>query len=180
MIVTAQVWRQTQHMTMGPVPLISLAATSLLALAACSSGASNDTVEISFQSKFNERAVMDASETGSSLGDYIPGSGDLLDADGAVIGQFDVHSFVTRTLDDAEGRLVTAEYSFGEEGADSFIIMGAEHFLVDGGLPDPNRLLSYAVVGGTGIYNGANGQCNVQRTDEIFTTDCVFTVKEAS
>ena len=158
------------------IALAALAMIAPLALAACGSGDGRETVTISFNSKFNERTVMVMNEEGSVLGNYIPGNGDMMDESGNVMGQFDVNSVVTRTMDDAEGRLVTAEYSFGTDGADSFIIMGAEHFAAEGGLPVEGRQLNYAVVGGTGKYKGANGECDVHREGEVFTTECSFTV----
>ncbi len=158
------------------IALAALAMTAPFALAACSSGNGLETVNISFHSKFNDRTVMKMGGSDSAMGNYIPGNGDMLDEGGNVMGQFDVNSVVTRTMADAEGRLVTAEYSFGTDGADSFIIMGAEQFAKDGGLPVENRQLNYAVVGGTGKYKGANGECDVHRDGDMFTTECSFTV----
>ena len=59
---------------------------------------------------------------------------------------------------------------------DSILISGAEVFTKELGLPFLNRPLYYAVVGGTGKYTGANGECLVHRTGENdFTTTCTFT-----
>lgn len=154
---------------------VPLALVSPVLMAGCSAGP--ETVTISFQSQFNDRAVMEMADEGAVLGNYIPGNGDVIGESGEVIGQFDVNSVVTRDMEGAEGRLVTAEYSFGDGGADSFIITGSEHFAEDGGLPVEGRQLSYAVIGGTGKYKGANGECGVQRSGEVFTTNCSFTVQ---
>ena len=134
----------------------------------------------SAHAKSVEREVLDTGTQGSSGGDLVAGFGDLLDSDGQVIGHFDVVTTVNRIMEGADGRFVQAEYSFGPEGADSFIIIGAEQFATDGGLPPVERPATYAVTGGTGIYKGANGQCDVFRNDDpkAFTTtvNCSFSV----
>lgn len=149
-----------------------------LAVTGCSSGPSM--VTLSFQAQSVAREAIDIGAEGSSHGDLIAGHGDLLDDGGQIIGQFDVVTTVNRILDGADGRFVEAEYSFGAEGADSFLITGAEQFATDGGLPDVERPASYAVIGGTGIYKGANGQCDVFRNEDpnAFTTtvNCSFAV----
>jgi hypothetical protein len=154
---------------------IALVLAAPITLVGCSGGASTEMISISFQSNFNDRQVMDMGGEGSTLGDYVNGNGDLLDESGQVIGQFDVSSQNTRSTESAEGRIVTAEYQFGD-GADSFIIQGAEQFETDGGLPALDRPLTYAVVGGTGKYFGANGECLVHRRQDAYTTECTFLV----
>lgn len=158
------------------IGLAALAMTASFALAACSSAGDTESVTISFQSKFNDRKVMVMGEDGAVLGNYIPGNGDLLDESGNIMGQFDTNAVVTRSMDGAEARLITAEYSFGTDGADSIIIMGAEYFDDEGGLAVENRQLSYAVVGGTGKYKGANGECDVHREGDKYIVDCNFRV----
>lgn len=156
--------------------LLSLAGA--LVVTGCSSGTSM--VTLSFQAKSIVREVIDTGAEGSSHGDMVAGHGELLDAEGQIIGEFDVVTTVNRTLDSADGRFVKAEYSFGAEGADSFLITGAEQFATDGGLPAVERPATYAVIGGTGIYKGANGQCDVFRNEDpnAFTTtvNCSFAV----
>ena len=158
--------------------LAVLSITGALVITGCTSGA--PMVSLSFQAKSVEREVLDTGTQGSSGGDLVAGFGDLLDSDGQVIGHFDVVTTVNRIMEGADGRFVQAEYSFGPEGADSFIIIGAEQFATDGGLPPVERPATYAVTGGTGIYKGANGQCDVFRNDDpkAFTTtvNCSFSV----
>ena len=158
--------------------LLSLAGT--LVVTGCSSGTSM--VTLSFQTKSVTREVIDTGPKGSSHGDLVAGHGELLDTDGEIIGQFDVVTTVNRILDGADGRFVEAEYSFGVEGADSFLITGAEQFATDGGLPVVKRPATYAVIGGTGIYKGANGQCDVFRNEDpkafTSTVTCSFAVLE--
>jgi hypothetical protein len=133
--------------------------------------------EVSFQSSFVGREVIDVGEEGSSIGDYVAGHGDLLDANGNIIGQFDVHTLVTRFDGVTEWRHVSAEYSFGD-GRDSFVITGNESFEV-GGTAAEGRPLNYAVTGGTGAYTGATGECIVNREGESFVVTCkVFTPAE--
>lgn len=166
----------TTRFRIGTLALLTL--TGALVVTGCSSGTSM--VTLSFQAKSIAREVIDTGAEGSSHGDLVAGHGELLDADGQVIGEFDVVTTVNRILDGADGRFVEAEYSFGAEGADSFLITGAEQFATDGGLPDVERPASYAVIGGTGIYKGANGQCDVFRNEDpnAFTTtvNCSFAV----
>lgn len=159
--------------------LVILLAATATGLAACSSTASSpETTTLTFTTSFTDRQVMDTGEQGSSLGDYINGHGDVLDTAGQVIGQFDVSSQTTGRTDTSEIRLVTAEYEFGD-GADSFIIQGSERFALDGGQPDLDRPLNYAVVGGTGTYMGANGECLVHRRDAAYEVDCTFLTSKA-
>jgi hypothetical protein len=160
------------------VTLALLALTSTLGIAGCSSGP--QMVTLSFQARSVEREAIDLGAEGSSPGDLIAAYGDLLDADGQVIGQFDVYTVVSRVLDSADGRFVQAEYSFGDDGTDSFLIAGADQFSSDGGLPAVKRPAIYAVTGGPGIYKGAHGQCDVFRNEDpkAFTTtvNCSFAV----
>ncbi|MFZ4497169.1 MAG: hypothetical protein ACOYN7_06935 [Candidatus Nanopelagicales bacterium] len=168
----------TRNLRTGTLTLLTI--TGALAITGCSSG--SPMVSLSFQAKSIEREVLDTGAQGSSHGDLVAGFGDLLDSDGQVIGHFDVVTTVNRIMEGADGRFVQAEYSFGAEGADSFLISGAEQFATDGGLPPVKRPATYAVTGGTGIYKGANGQCDVFRNDDpkAFTTtvNCSFSVLE--
>lgn len=163
------------------MPPRRLALSLLLAGAACSlvacssSEPASDTVSLSFQARFSDREVTDLGEEGSSIGDYVDGNGVLLDSAGAVIGNFDVSSWTTGSSTGTETRMLMAEYEFGT-GADSFMIQGAEPFLIDGGLPAVDRPSTYAVIGGTGTYMGADGECLVHRREDAFEVDCTFIV----
>jgi len=149
-----------------------------LGLAACSTGPKE--VTLNFQARSVDRSTVDLGTQGSSHGDLVAGNGDLLNDQGEVIGHFDVVSIVDRVTTDSDDRFLQAEYSFGPQGADSFVILGAEKFALNGGLPVVDRPANYAVVGGTGVYRGANGQCDVHRNNDPkkFTTSvsCTFTV----
>lgn len=131
-------------------------------------------VEVSFSASFTERTVIDGGVTGPSHGDYIPGSGDLRNSDGEVIGEFQVVSFVTGTTDELQGRVLLAEYSF-DGGIDSLVIAGA-------GVSPPgdevltDRTYTYPVSGGTGKYAGARGECSVTRKDPDYDVKCRVSV----
>ena len=97
-----------------------------------------------------------------------------MDASGAVIGGFAATAFINNVSDDAEARFVQAEYAFGEERTDSIVIMGAELFKT-AELQNVKPKVTYAIVGGTGTYNGASGRCEVAvGEDDIFTITCTF------
>ena len=154
---------------------IALALAAPIALVGCSESSSTEMISLTLQSNFDDRQVMDTGEDGSTLGDYVNGNGDLLDESGQVIGQFDMTSHTTGVTETSETRMVIAEYQFGD-GADSFLIQGAEQFETDGGLQASDRPLAYAVIGGTGKYMGANGECLVHRREAAFSIECTFLV----
>ncbi len=141
-------------------------------LSACNTG--SDSITLSFQSKIQQTNTVDLGSSGSSVGDYIARSGDLVDASGAVIGGFAATAFINQVSDDIEARFVQAEFAFGEERSDSIVIMGDELFQT-GELQNVEPKVSYAIVGGTGAYNGASGQCEVAvGEDDIFSVTCTF------
>ncbi len=109
-------------------------------------------------------------DEGSGIGDYVAGHGELLDARGEAIGRFDVNTVITRFDGVAEGRQVSAEYSFGD-GRDSFLISGNESFQLDG-IAVEDRPLTYAVIGGPGASMGATGECLVRRQGETHDVTC--------
>lgn len=154
---------------------IALVLAAPITLVGCSGGASTEMISLTLQSHFADRQVMDAGEEGSTIGDYVNGNGDLLDESGQVIGHFDTTSHTTGVTETSETRMVIAEYQFGE-GADSFLIQGAEQFEKDTGLAASDRPLTYSVVGGTGKYFGANGECLVHRRQDAYTIECTFLV----
>lgn len=162
-------------MSMASLISFALALTAPLTLVGCSGDSSTEMISVSFQSRFNDREVMDMGEKGLTLGDYVNGNGDLLDESGQVIGQFDVSSQITRTTEGVEARMTTAEYQFGD-GTDSFIIQGAEQVETESGLPAQDRPLTYAVVGGTGTYMGADGECLVMLQRDAYEVGCTFLV----
>ena len=131
---------------------------------------------LTFGAKFTQRNPIDMDPKGPSLGDYVPGSGDLYDKNRQVIGTFNVISTVTNlnATNSSVTRWVNAKYAFGS-GYDSINIDGAETFETATGLPAQNHTLHYSVTGGTGKYDGARGSCVVARVNETdFVTVCKF------
>ena len=154
------------------VAYMSLGLVGAVVVSACSTG--SDSITLSFQSKIQQSNTVDLGSPGSSVGDFISRSGDLVDASGAVIGGFAATAIINNVSDDVEARFVQAEYAFGEERTDSIVIMGDELFQT-AELQNVKPKVSYAIVGGTGAYNGASGQCEVAvGEDDIFTVTCTF------
>lgn len=158
-----------------------MVAAGLCASALASVGCSASTTEtLIVQARYLDRELIEAvGGDGSSLGDVVAGHGELLDEQGTVVGTFEAMSTTTRVGSEEDGRFLQAEYAFGETGADSIILIGVERFTRDGGFPEVGRPLLWAVVGGTGEYQGARGQCNTQRDDQdIFINTCTFSTIE--
>lgn len=151
---------------------VSLGLVGAFAVSACSSG--SDAITLSFQSKIQQSSTVDLGSSGSSVGDFISRSGDLVDASGTVIGGFAATAFINQVSGDIEARFVQAEFAFGEERTDSIVIMGDELFQA-AELQNVKPKVSYAIVGGTGAYVGARGQCEVAVGDDgVFTVTCTF------
>ena len=128
---------------------MSLGLVGAVVVSACSTG--SDSITLSFQSKIQQTNTVDLGSPGSSVGD-----------------------FINNVSDDVEARFVQAEYAFGEERTDSIVILGDELFQT-AELQNVKPKVSYAIVGGTGAYNGASGQCEVAvGEDDIFTVTCTF------
>ena len=131
---------------------MSLGLVGAVVVSACSTG--SDSITLSFQSKIQQTNTVDLGSPGSSVGD-----------------------FINNVSDDVEARFVQAEYAFGEERTDSIVILGDELFQT-AELQNVKPKVSYAIVGGTGAYNGASGQCEVAvGEDDIFTVTCTFKTK---
>ena len=131
------------------VAYMSLGLVGAVVVSACSTG--SDSITLSFQSKIQQSNTVDLGSPGSSVGD-----------------------FINNVSDDVEARFVQAEYAFGEERTDSIVILGDELFQT-AELQNVKPKVSYAIVGGTGAYNGASGQCEVAvGEDDIFTVTCTF------
>lgn len=152
--------------------------TGAVAVAACVSlsacGFSDAPVELAFVASFTERTLIDGGVEGDSPGDYIPGSGDLLNEKGEVIGEFNVVSFATAISEAGQGRVMLSEYAF-DGGVDSIVIAGAGRSPA-GEEPLRDRTYTYPVVGGTGSYAGARGECNVTRMGEAYEVKCRLSV----
>lgn len=150
---------------------------SALAFVGCSSPT---TETLTVQARYLDRELIEGvGGDGSSLGDIVAGHGELLDEEGTVVGTFEAMSTTTRVGSEDDGRFLQVEYAFGETGADAILLMGVETFTPDGGFPEVGRPLLWAVVGGTGKYQGARGQCETQRDDQdVFFNTCTFSTSE--
>ncbi|MFM1917888.1 MAG: hypothetical protein RJB01_1403 [Actinomycetota bacterium] len=155
------------------VAAVVLSALASPALVGCSA-ATTETLTV--QSRYLEREVIEVvGGGGSSLGDMVAGHGELLDESGAIVGSFEAMSTTTRVGSEDDGRFLQAEYAFGDTGADAILLMGVETFTRDGGFPEVGRPLLWAIVGGTGKYQGARGQCDTQRNEQdVFINTCTF------
>lgn len=154
--------------------LLPLVIAAPLLLAAC--GSDGNSVELTFSSAFEDREAETTGSTGSDVASTTAGHGALLDEAGKKIGTFNVTSIVTRKDAKSESRLINAEYAFGADRTDSILISGSEEFATPTGLAFLNDQLHYAVIGGTGAYAGAVGECLVQRRGKnAFTVTCNFT-----
>lgn len=140
------------------------------------SGCSNTTTmkELTFTATFTERTVIDGGAEGDSPGDYIPGNGDLFNSEGTVIGQFHVITFATGTTAAGQGRVMVTEYDF-VGGVDSLVMAGAGRSPA-GDQPLEDRTYTYPIVGGTGNYAGARGECSITRDGEAYDVNCRFDV----
>jgi hypothetical protein len=156
------------------LPLLPLVIAAPLLLAACGSG--GNSIELTFSPAFENREAETTGSAGSDVASTTAGHGALLDEAGKKIGTFNVTSIVTRKGAKSESRLINAEYGFGADRIDSILISGSEEFAVPTGLPFLHDQLHYAVIGGTGAYAGAVGECLVKRRGKnAFTTTCTFT-----
>ncbi len=157
--------------------LVAVVALSMLASPVLVGCSASTTQTLTVQSRYLDRELIEVAELeGSSLGDMVTGHGELLDESGTVVGSFEAMSTTTRVGSEDDGRFLQAEYAFGDSGADAILLMGVETFTRDGGFPQVGRPLLWAIVGGTGKYQGARGQCDTQRNEQdVFINTCTFT-----
>ena len=122
--------------------------------------------EIAFVARFDNRIVVDSGALGPSVDDVIAGSGSLWDKKGVQIGRFDANTRVSERLSDGDKRLLFVNYSFGD-GQDSIVILGVGTYTGTLGLMNQQVTNTFAIVGGTGKFLAAGGQCQIKRIDRI-------------
>lgn len=122
--------------------------------------------EISFIARFANRVVVDTGTLGPSVDDVIAGSGTLWDKGGVEIGRFDANTRITEKLNDGDRRLLFVTYTFGE-GQNSIVILGVGSYTGKHGLLYQQVTNNFAIVGGTGKFMAASGQCQITRVDHI-------------
>lgn len=122
--------------------------------------------EIAFVARFDNRIIVDLGEPGPSVDDVIAGSGTLWDKRGAQIGRFDANTRVSERLNDGDKRLLFVNYSFGD-GQDSIVILGVGSYSGTLGLMNQQVTNTFSIVGGTGKFLAAGGQCQITRIDRI-------------
>lgn len=154
----------------GTLLAFALGLVALLALSACST--SNGSTHLMLKSRNSDRADLHLGPKSPSIGDEIAADGEFVGPDGSVIGQFELTSFVTREAAGREQRMLMGEFNFGD-GTDAIMIMGANEYPSGGGLPD--KPLTFAVIGGTGKYSGARGQCTDSPKGSEYITECDLT-----
>jgi hypothetical protein len=120
--------------------------------------------EIAFVSRFDNRIVVDSGAPGPSVDDVIAGSGTLWDKKGVQIGRFDANTRVSERLKDGDKRLLFVNYSFGD-GQDSIVILGVGTYAGTLGLMNKQVTNIFSIVGGTGKFLAAGGQCQITRID---------------
>jgi hypothetical protein len=122
--------------------------------------------QLSFVARFDERIVVDTGESGASVDDTVAGNGTLWDKESVQIGRFDANTRVSDTLKDGDRRLLWVTYTFGE-GQDSIVILGAGVYAGKLGLMNQQVTNNFSIVGGTGKFLAAGGQCGITRMDQI-------------
>ncbi len=122
--------------------------------------------EIAFVARFDNRIIVDLGEPGPSVDDVIAGSGTLWDKRGTQIGRFDANTRISERLNDGDKRLLFVNYSFGD-GQDSIVILGVGSYSGTLGLMNQQVTNTFSIVGGTGKFLAAGGQCQITRIDRI-------------
>lgn len=122
--------------------------------------------EISFVARFDKRVVVDTGTLGPSVDDVVAGSGTLWDKGGVEIGRFDANTRITERLNDGDRRLLFVTYTFGE-GQNSIVILGVGTYAGKHGLLNQQIINNFAIVGGTGKFMAASGECQIARVDQI-------------
>ena len=122
--------------------------------------------EIAFVARFDNRIVVDTGVSGPSADDSIVGSGSLWDKESVKIGRFDANTRVSERLEDGDRRLLWVTYTFGD-GQDSIVILGTGIYGAKLGLLNQQVTNRFSVVGGTGKFLAAGGQCEIKRIEGI-------------
>jgi len=144
--------------TLGVVGASTLMAATV-ALVGCGGG----TTDLQVTVRNHSRAVLDLAAKGASPDDVLTVNGDILGADGSVVGDFELSSLVTRVARGQESRSTTAHLVWSGSD-DSLVFSGVPRYPAGGGLP--NAPVLFAVIGGTGQYAGAGGQATVTLTKD--------------
>ena len=135
-------------------------------------------LHLTFTAEITEHKVTDLDSQGPTAGDGVHAHGVLRDLSGKEIGRFDTTHTLTEPGEAGEMRMVLAEYAFGD-GRDSLLIAGAELFQKSYGVVAEQRDLLYGVLGGTGTFAGARGECHVKRSSNgQYTVNCPLFVPE--
>ena len=134
--------------------------------------------EVAFVARFDNRIVVDIGVSGPSVDDSIVGSGTLWDKKSANVGRFDANTRVSERLKDGDRRLLWVTYTFGD-GRDSLVILGTGIYTGNLGLLNQQVTNNFSIVGGTGKFLAAGGQCGITRVDRIdYSVECVAFVPE--
>ena len=120
--------------------------------------------EIAFVARFDNRIVVDSGVPGPSADDSIVGSGSLWDKESVNIGRFDANTRVSERLEDGDRRLLWVTYTFGD-GQDSIVILGTGIYGAKLGLLNQQVTNRFSIVGGTGKFLAAGGQCEIKRLE---------------
>lgn len=122
--------------------------------------------QISFVARFDDRIVVDTGASGPSVDDTVAGNGTLWDKESVNVGRFDANTRVSERLKDGDRRLLWVTYTFGD-GQDSIVILGTGLYTGKLGLLDQQVTNKFSIVGGTGKFLAAGGQCEITRADLI-------------
>lgn len=122
--------------------------------------------DVDFIARFDHRIVVDNGGSGPTADDVIAGHGSLWDKASAAIGRFDANTRLTQSLEDGDRRLLFVTYTFGE-GQDTIVILGTGVYTGMHGLLNKQATNTFSIVGGTGRFLAAGGQCGITRLDEI-------------
>ena len=122
--------------------------------------------EISFEARFDNRIVIDSTSKGPSVDDVIAGSGSLWDKGGVKIGRFDANTRVSEWSNDGDRRMLFVNYAFGDS-QHSIVILGVGTYAGKLGLLNKQAVNKFSIVGGTGKFIAAGGQCEIVRADNI-------------
>lgn len=96
----------------------------------------------------------------------IAGSGTLWDKGKMKVGRFDANTRITEKLNQGDRRLLFVTYTF-DEGHHSIVILGVGSYFGEHGLLNRQITNNFAIVGGTGKFMAATGQCQIVRIDQI-------------
>ncbi|WP_395685173.1 hypothetical protein [Aestuariivirga sp.] len=133
---------------------------------------------LAFVARFYNRVVLDEGLQGPSEDDAIVGSGSLWDKKSVKIGRFDANTRVSEESEDGDRRLLWVTYSFGD-GQDSIVILGTGIYGSKLGLLNQQVTNRFSIVGGTGKFLAAGGQCEIRRLEGMdYDVTCIVFVPD--